>query len=223
MVLQGYNDIRELDSVNVMDIAPAVANTTVRQAITRAIGLQTRLGNAKRSRRVKVTLEQTEVAAGVKPITGEQVVLNIAKNVGPGALDAVDSKLAEHGVQRMKERPKPRSLITDLNKVAATHGQSKVDELLSDRVAAVRGYNWKGSWRSIQSRLRFGLLLQLVSWATTCPVHYHQLVRSMCKSTWLLCSPTHALQTIMSTTCALVVQRSATTRWRGTTMVCRWL
>lgn len=154
LALNGYNDIRELDSVVAQDISPAVANTAVRMAICRAIALQTRLGNATRSRRVQIALEQAEVATRVRHINGEQVAANVAKNAQADALDKIDEKFEEFGVQRTKDRPKPRSLIKDLNKVVANHGHSKVEELLNEKVAVVRGFNWKGSWRSIQSGIR---------------------------------------------------------------------
>ena len=98
-----------------------------------------------RRRRVQVAFEQAEVATRVKHINGEQVAANVAKNAQADALDKIDEKFEEFGVQKTKDRPKPRSLIKDLNKVVANHGQSKVEELLDEKVAVVRGYNWKDS------------------------------------------------------------------------------
>ena len=85
------------------DIAPAVANTAVRMVICRAIALQTRLGSAMRSRRVQVALEQAEVATRVKHINGEQVAANVAKNAKADALDKIDEKFEEFGVQKTRQ------------------------------------------------------------------------------------------------------------------------
>ena len=140
--------------INAADVAPAVVNTTVQQAIVRAIAIQTRLGNAQRQRRTTLTLQQAEIAVHVKPADVRVIANKIVENAKPGRLDEVDDKFAEYGARNLSERLKPRSLMHDLNHVAANHGLGEVEELLSDRLAAVRGYNYKGSWRIVQSGIR---------------------------------------------------------------------
>ena len=217
LALNGYNDIRELDSVVAHDIAPAVANTAVRVAICRAIALQTRLGNAIKNRRVQIVLEQAEVATRAKHINGEQVAANVAKNAQADALDKIDDKFEEFGVQKTKHRPKPRSLIKDLNKVAANHGQSKVEELLDEKRAVVRRFNWKGSWRSIQSGIRVWVEFATCLLGHDMPIPHHR-VQNMYNSLWRLCSPTLARRPITFTISGLVAQKWETARWHGTTM-----